>query len=824
MLGRLFRIYQRYAMRHLRLERAGPILRGPEGQARARVERIRLDDNRLVVEGWSDAQRVGLTLGRSKVFAEPALTNSVSLEKGFSLRLPFHDQPIGLITEHDGQAQSFDLPQFGTWTLRLARLGLGVRFVADLARSSRDIWAWKIGGDLGRRERVKERLGFVTTSDATELVSTLFDDAPHLDRQSKISIILPVYNAFDLLPETLDRVLKHTDLPFRLLLIEDASPDPSVRPFLQNWVIEAQADGHEIELTENAQNLGFVASVNGAFERAGAYADHVVLLNSDAMVPAGWASRLMAPILADSVVATVTPFSNDGEIFTSPVICHRYPVAPGQVDALDLFATRINPAAGQVDAPTGVGFCMAMNTQFLKDLGGFDTIFGRGYGEETDWCQRAALASGRHVCAANVFVEHRGAASFGTAEKRALLDRNHGIVASRYPGYDIDVQQFIREDPLGSARLAMAVAWAKVVSDAPVPIYLAHALGGGAEMHLQTVIDARSAEGAPSVVLRVGTGHRWRLEVHGPHGVMQGVTNDTALIHALLEPLSGRHVVYSCGVGDRDPVGLPELLVDLAGAEGRLELVFHDFMPLSPSYVLLREDGRYEGLPDVGSGDPAHQSERPGGEVVSLAQWRDAWGKAAARAEQLTVFSEDSARLVAAAFPNAADKIEVTPHKVAKIPTVARPTPDVPVIGVLGNIGFHKGAQVLKDLSRELAKTNAARLVVVGNVDPGFKLARGAVIHGDYARDELPLIIAQYEIDRWLIPSIWPETFSFTTREAIMTGLPVFTFDLGAQADALRASLSQGGHGGLLELPRGEAVDIENVLAQLCAPNLELAP
>ncbi len=786
MLGRLFRIYQRYAMRHLRLERTGPILRGPEGQARARIERIRLDDNRLVVEGWSDAQRVGLVLGRSKVFAEPSLTNSVSLEKGFALRLPFNDQPMALIAEHNGQSQSFDLPRFGTWTLQLARAGLGVRFIADLARSMRDIWAWKVGGDLGRRERVKERLGFVTTSDATELVSTLFDEAASTGTEAKISIILPIYNAFDLLPETLDRVLAHTDLPFRLLLIEDASPDPSVRPYVQNWVAKAQAQGHEIELTENTRNLGFVASVNGAFERARAYGDHVVLLNSDAMVPAGWASRLLAPILSDSSVATVTPFSNDGEIFTSPVICHRYPVEPGHVDALDQFATRINPTVSQVDAPTGVGFCMAMNAKFLKDLGGFDTIFGRGYGEETDWCQRAVLAGGRHMCAANLFVEHRGAASFGTAEKRALLDRNHGIVASRYPGYDTEVQQFIREDPLGSARLAMAVAWAEVVSDGPVPIYLAHALGGGADMHLQTVIDARSAEGAPSVVLRVGTGHRWRLEVHGPYGVMQGVTNDTALIHALLVPLSKRHVVYSCGVGDRDPIELAALLVDLAGGEGRLELVFHDFLPLSPSYVLLREDGLYQGLPDASSRDPAHQSERPGGEVVSLSQWRDAWGRAAAKAEQLTVFSKDSERLVATAFPKAAQKIQVTPHRVAKIPAVARPNPDVPVIGVLGNIGFHKGAQVLKDLSRELTRTNAARLVVVGNVDPAFKLARGTVIHGDYARDELPQIIVQYEIDRWLIPSIWPETFSFTTREAIQTGLPVFSFDLGAQGDAVR--------------------------------------
>lgn len=36
------------------------------------------------------------------------------------------------------------------------------------------------------------------------------------------------------------------------------------------------------------------------------------------------------------------------------------------------------------------------------------------------------------------------------------------------------------------------------------------------------------------------------------------------------------------------------------------------------------------------------------------------------------------------------------------------------------------------------------------------------------------------------MPSIWPETFSFTTREMLATGLPVMAFDLGAQGEAVR--------------------------------------
>src|SRR6056297_1390801 len=74
----------------------------------------------------------------------------------------------------------------------------------------------------------------------------------------RITIILPVYNAFDLLQECLQRVIAHTDLPWRMILIEDRSTDARVAPFLRGWV----KDKTNVALLENAENLGFVASVN----------------------------------------------------------------------------------------------------------------------------------------------------------------------------------------------------------------------------------------------------------------------------------------------------------------------------------------------------------------------------------------------------------------------------------------------------------------------------------------------------------------------------------------------------------------------------------
>ncbi len=50
------------------------------------------------------------------------------------------------------------------------------------------------------------------------------------------------------------------------------------------------------------------------------------------------------------------------------------------------------------------------------------------------------------------------------------------------------------------------------------------------------------------------------------------------------------------------------------------------------------------------------------------------------------------------------------------------------------------------------------------------------------------MLAARYGITHWLIPSIWPETISYTVHECLATGLPTMAFDLGAQGDAVRAA------------------------------------
>ncbi|MBO6602992.1 MAG: hypothetical protein JJ949_07085 [Roseicyclus sp.] len=101
---------------------------------------------------------------------------------------------------------------------------------------------------------------------------------------------------------------------------------------------------------------------------------------------------------------------------------------------------------------------------------------------------------------------------------------------------------------------------------------------------------------------------------------------------------------------------------------------------------------------------------------------------------------------------------------------------------------MQKGAGVVSAICKKLTGPGQRPfdMAVIGNFDRAFPMPDWVPIHGSYAIGEIPDLVARYGVSHWLIPSIWPETFSFVTHEALATGLPVFCFDLGAQAEAVR--------------------------------------
>lgn len=300
---------------------------------------------------------------------------------------------------------------------------------------------------FGREERRDAALpGDPAITDIRRLLQHRRPDAA----RATVDLVMPVYGGRALALQAIDSVLGATTREaFELVVVDDASPDALLRDELQTL-----AEAGLITLLENERNVGFVGTVNrGIALHPGR---DVVLLNSDVCVFGDWLDRLLAALRTPRT-ATATPFSNAATILSYPAtLCENRVSADVEVAQWDRFCGAMDMPV--VEIPTGVGFCMAVSRACLDQIGALDEHrFGRGYGEENDFCLRATAAGWRHVAATSLFVWHRGGASFAD-ERETLVKIAQSTVESLHPGYAATVARFIRDDPLGPARRALDVA------------------------------------------------------------------------------------------------------------------------------------------------------------------------------------------------------------------------------------------------------------------------------------------------------------------------------------------------------------------------------
>lgn len=263
------------------------------------------------------------------------------------------------------------------------------------------------------------------------------------------TVVVPVYNALEPLDACLASLDRTLPAGARVLVADDASTDPRVAPLLASWLARTPL---QAQVVTRAANLGFPANCNAAFDETGD-AD-VVLLNSDAVATTGWLQQLARCAASDARIASISPWSNNAEICSFPRFCEDNP-APEHPDAVAEAAASMG-APEYPELPTTVGFCLYLRRAALRQLGGFDACtFGSGYGEENDWCLRAAAMGWRNVLCDSAYVLHRGGASFGPLGL-APNGQNLERLLARWPDYNERVARFIMADPLAPLRQRLA--------------------------------------------------------------------------------------------------------------------------------------------------------------------------------------------------------------------------------------------------------------------------------------------------------------------------------------------------------------------------------
>lgn len=596
-------------------------------------------------------------------------------------------------------------------------------------------------------------------------------------------VIVPVYKGYAATLRCLYSVLNsEVCQPFELIVVNDCSPEVELVD-----VLRGLAKRGLFTYLENAKNLGFVCTVNRGMSL---HCDRdVVLLNSDAEVYGDWLDRLMNAADSSPNVGTVTPLSNNATICSYPRFLYDNPY-PIEIDyaKLDAIASGVNDGL-YIEAPTGVGFCMLIRRQCLVDAGLFDEkAFGKGYGEENDFCQRIMRMGWKNMVASNVFVRHWGGASF-QGESAMRIASGLKVIAKRYPNYQKDVTKFINEDPLKNARSRLD--WQRLIvstKDKNVLI-VSHARGGGTERHLQEDIARLAMAGYGVFTLRPVKGSITEVKIgRGVEAYLPNLEsycwdNVQTIISALKELRITE--IHSHSLVDFGPQA-PAHLSDIVGAmDVRWEANVHDYKVVCPRINMADEAGRYCGEPDDQGCNECLRSRGSDFAVTDIVAWRRLHRDVLKAASVVVVPDEDVVQRLMRYFPDLS--YEVSPHEDLSVFPIQRRMPVVRSNGrihivAIGAISRLKGYDIIRACAKD-ARTRRLPLdfsIMGYSMDDDALIETGVSITGKYQEDDANDLLDSLEPTFVWLPSLWPETYSYTLSIALKKSFPVVAFDIGA--------------------------------------------
>lgn len=632
-----------------------------------------------------------------------------------------------------------------------------------------------------------------------------------------VTVIVPVYRGVDDVTRCIDSVIRHAasaTVPFDMLVIDDASPEPDVRAYVDRLAAEPSAV--PITTLRNAENLGFVRTVNRGLRQA--TTGDVVILNADTVVTAGWLGRLAAASeLPD--VATVSPITNHGSICTMPA---------SLIDAFELDGTtpRIDECAAFVaehslrllpEVITGVGFCMYTTRRALDLCGLLDEeAFGLGYGEEVDFCLRASRMGLRHLVEDATFVYHRGGGSFGDQQREGLA-RASRILDDRYPFFRPTNTRERSEEPLRVSFAALHLGLGERRRDRPHVLHLMHSppgATGGTEKFVQSLMASLHEEFDFATLYPVPSGFalrtRWNVGGRAPveqEFLLPGGARQVTRVH---DEVAGGALAMALDLFDFDAVHLHNLighslapLSVLADFPGPVVCSVHDLFFACPNFSLLYQKREPCGIPD----DRTYcerclatvaESPMPGSPLIrelSLAYLDE--HRAAVRDHLATVdnwvfASQSAADYFFRVYEPDPACIELIEHGATiRLERGDREVDETLIVDEPLRVAFvglgwaKKGLHVVNELADRF-RDSAVEIHHFGDLREPASPELHA--HGPYDNDFLPELLHRAGIQIVLLPGPYAETFGLVMTEALIAGLPIIGARYGALGERIRAT------------------------------------
>lgn len=634
----------------------------------------------------------------------------------------------------------------------------------------------------------------------TSIVANVHKNIALQGQKIAITVVIPVFNAYDELKECIRSVIAHTSIEANLLLIDDCSPDGRIASLLE-WASAYT----RVRVISNPQNMGYTATINRGIDAAPN--DDIVLLNSDTRVGPQWLQNLQRATYHDVDIATATAISDNSGAFSVPNLgtSNEMPIWLTEVEmprAVSQGSSRRYP-----EVPTGSGFCIYIRRALLQDIGNFDEVaFPRGYGEENDFCMRAVRAGWRHVVDDSTLVYHVRSASF-KAEKAALITAGRQVVDRRYPEYKV-LTPIYRESPelqFVRTRVRRLIESPDAVETRVLPrvLYVIATRTGGTPQTNKDLMQGMQGH-YQTFLLHCD---RQRISLYDarcePHRLCEEVELDVAisvkthrsneyekavaalLIKYSIELLHIRHIVWHS-------LALPAIAKQLG-----IPVIFslHDFYTICPTVNLLDETQTYcGGHCTSGKGDCSATiwSEMPPLKHNFISTWQQMMLETLGSVDAFVTTSRSAKEQLCAIYPVLKRaNFPVIPHgrdfahmkQGMTLPgQILRPSQPLRIL-FPGNISIHKGAKIIAALE-QMNVEQRLEIHFLGTTDPILKSVGHH--HGAYKREQFFELIQKIRPHYVGIFSIWPETYCHTLTESWASGVPVIALDQGAVGERIR--------------------------------------
>lgn len=630
-----------------------------------------------------------------------------------------------------------------------------------------------------------------------------------------VTIIVPVYGGLEDTNRCLESVARHAGagrVSFELLVIDDASPDQAVRELVDRFA--STPASFPITVLHNPENLGFVGTVNRALRQV---TGDVVILNSDTVVTDGWLDRLAAAAALPDV-ATVTPLSGHGSICTLPqsvITAFALESATAKIDECAAFV-RESSLHLLPEVISGVGFCMYVTSTALELCGLLDEeAFGRGYGEEVDFCLRATRIGMRHLVEDSTFVHHRGGVSFGD-DQSAGWARSSAIIDARYPYFRPSNTHERRHDPLSVPFAALELALHRRDGARPHVLHLLHSspsATGGTEKYLVSLLASLESQFDFSVMYPVASGFVLRAswisdgEAVQQEFLLPGGPKQVTQMH---DAVAREALVAALDLFDFDAVHVHNLIghslapLDVLRAfPGPVSCSVHDLYLACPNFSLLYKKSVPCGIPDDRSAcarclDDLSESPMPGSppmpnaSVDDLDEFRKMVGDRLDAVDHWVFASQSAVDYFLRVYELDPGRVQIIEHG-SVIRLGRRPREpdeqlvrDEPLRVAFVGLGWSKkGLDAVNELA-EAFRDSSVEIHHFGNlmqpVSPELHT------HGAYDNEMLPDLLHRAGIQVVLLPGPYAETFGIVMSEALAAGIPVIGASYGALGERIRTS------------------------------------